>query len=155
MGTFFGAVKLLLLKPNDPIDSVQFLLTFRPFVDLPADVQEAYLVGRLHLLPFPGSLVFWGMKRYRKLQQQLPFALQIPLLHLFERQESPQGIRVPQSGWLHEGEVPSSQSLTQHPAGPPERSCSRNGRTSIDPSRAGGILDAMRMASLRSVASIR
>jgi hypothetical protein len=111
---FLDEVKPLLLNPNEPIDGIQFLLTFRPFVDLPDDVQKAYLGGRLHLLPFPGSLVFWGMKRYRKLQQQLPFAFQIPLLHLFERQESPQRIRVPQSGWLFEGEASPSASDHRH-----------------------------------------
>ena len=96
-------VKLLLLRSDEPVGDIQFLLTFRPFIDLPSAVQNAYLAGTLHLLPFPGSLIFWGMERYRMLQQQLPLAMQIPLLHLFERHEAPQGIRVPQSGWLHEG----------------------------------------------------
>ena len=96
-------VKLLLLRSDEPVGDIRFLLTFRPFADLPPAVQSAYLAGTLHLLPFPGSLIFWGMGRYRMLQQQLPFAMQIPLLHLFERHEAPQGIRVPQSGWLHEG----------------------------------------------------
>ena len=32
-----------------------------------APVQRAYLDGALHLLPFPGSLVFWGVPQYRKL----------------------------------------------------------------------------------------
>ncbi len=98
-----ATVRPLLLRSDEPIGDIRFLLTFRPFADLPPAVQSAYLAGTLHLLPFPGSLIFWGMERYRMLQQQLPFAMQIPLLHLFERHESPQGIRVPQSGWLHEG----------------------------------------------------
>jgi hypothetical protein len=81
---------------------IKYLLTFRPFAALPAGVRRAYLAGELHLLPFPGSLVFWGVPAYFDLQRQLPFALQIPLLHMLNRQESPFGIRIPQSGWLHE-----------------------------------------------------
>jgi hypothetical protein len=81
---------------------VKYLLTFRPFAKLPPAVRRAYLAGELHLLPFPGSLLFWGAPPYRRLQEQLPFAMQIPLLHLFHRHEDPHGLRVPQSGWLHE-----------------------------------------------------
>jgi hypothetical protein len=81
---------------------VKYLLTFRPFGDLPAAVRRAYLAGELHLLPFPGSLVFWGVRDYAALQAQLPLAQQIPLLHLFERAEDPYAVRVPQSGWVHE-----------------------------------------------------
>jgi Peptidase family M28 len=81
---------------------VKYLLTFRPFAALPAGVRRAYLAGELRLLPFPGSLLFWGVPAYFDLQRQLPLALQIPLLHLLPRAENPHGIRVPQSGWLHE-----------------------------------------------------
>ncbi len=42
----------------------KYLLTFRPFGRLPAAVRKAYLAGQLHLLPFPGSLVFWGVPGY-------------------------------------------------------------------------------------------
>src|SRR5205085_11135875 len=84
------------------LSAVTYLLTFQPFDRLPAAVRQAYLAGDLHLLPCPGSLVFWGVADYVKLHRQLPLALQIPFLHLFERQEDPHGIRVPQSGWLHE-----------------------------------------------------
>ena len=69
---------------------------------LPAAVRKAYLGGKLHLLPFPGSLLFWGSPAYAKLIAEVPLAVQIPLLHSIERHESPIGIRVPQSGWLHE-----------------------------------------------------
>jgi len=82
--------------------SVRYLLTFRPFARLPVAVRERYLAGQLHLLPFPGSLVFWGMPTYRGLAAQLPMAVQIPLLHLVPRSGDSDGIRVPQSGWLHE-----------------------------------------------------
>ncbi len=60
------------------------------------------MAGELHLLPFPGSLLFWGIPPYIQLAEQLPMAMQIPLLHSFERHAAPHGIRVPQSGWLHE-----------------------------------------------------
>jgi Peptidase family M28 len=89
-------------NPRRPAQRVKYLLTFRPFGKLPEAVRRAYLAGELNLLPFPGSLVFWGTPWYLKLREQLPFALQIPLLHLFHRHEDPQGIRVPQSGWMHE-----------------------------------------------------
>jgi hypothetical protein len=81
---------------------VKYLLTFRRFGALPAAVRRAYLAGELHLLPCPGSLIFWGVPGYGTLQQQLPLAQQIALLHLIERAEDPHGVRVPQSGWLHE-----------------------------------------------------
>jgi hypothetical protein len=54
------------------------------------------------LLPFPGSLVFWGSEVYRKLAKKLPTALQIPLLPNIARHRIPGGIRVPQSGFIHE-----------------------------------------------------
>jgi len=82
--------------------SVKYLLTFRPFARLPAAVRERYLAGEMRLLPFPGSLVFWGMPTYRGLAAQLPLAAQIPLLRLVPRNGGLDGIRVPQSGWLHE-----------------------------------------------------
>ncbi len=81
---------------------VKYLLTFRPFGELPAGVQQAYVAGELHLLPFPGSLLFWGIPSYAQLREELPFAAQIPLLHTSARHEDPHGIRVPQSGWMHE-----------------------------------------------------
>jgi len=105
---------------------VKYLLTFRPFGKLPAAVRRAYLAGELHLLPFPGSLVFWGAPPYRRLQRQLPFAMQIPLLHLFHRHEDPQGIRVPQSGWLHEPRGHRPEPSDQH--GPIRNSYKRSHR---------------------------
>src|SRR5262249_18325970 len=63
---------------------------------------RAHLAGSLALLPFPGSLLFWGARSYQALEAELRFAIQIPLLHLIARHEAPFGIRVPQSGWLHE-----------------------------------------------------
>jgi hypothetical protein len=81
---------------------VRYLLTFRPFCQLPAGVRKAYLAGELNLLPCPGSLVFWGAPPYLRLQSELPLAVQIPLLHLIGRHEGWKGIRVPQSGWMHE-----------------------------------------------------
>jgi hypothetical protein len=81
---------------------VKYLLTFRPFQHLPGAVRKAYLGGRLHLLPFPGSLVFWHVPGYRHLQRELALAMQISLLSILDRQEHPYGVRVLQSGWLHE-----------------------------------------------------
>jgi hypothetical protein len=92
----------LLWDGRGSVRRVKFLLTFRPFARLPSAVPQAYVAGELHLWPFPGSLLFWGATRYRELQRQLPLAAQIPLLHLLPRCRGPGGVRVPQSGWLHE-----------------------------------------------------
>jgi hypothetical protein len=81
---------------------VKYLLTFQPFARLPAAVRRAYQAGELHLLPFPGSLMFWGTPAYLRLRHELPHAIQLPLLHLFDRHESLYGLRVPQAGWMHE-----------------------------------------------------
>jgi len=64
-------------------------------------VKKAYLSGELHLIPFPGSLCFWGIPGYVQMQRELLTANQIPLLHLVERHEAPYGLRVPQAGWIH------------------------------------------------------
>jgi hypothetical protein len=88
-------------EPED-LSAVKYLLTFRPFVHLPPAVQQAYLTGRLHLLPCPASLVFWGAQDYQRLARELPLALQIPLLFLLHRREAPWGLRIPQAGWLVE-----------------------------------------------------
>ncbi|HEY8021634.1 MAG TPA: M28 family peptidase [Thermoanaerobaculia bacterium] len=91
-----------LWQPGRSLRGVRYLLTFRPFARLPAAVRGAYLAGDLHLLPFPGSLLYWGAPAYAELARELPFARQIPLLHSIERHEGPHGLRVPQSGWMHE-----------------------------------------------------
>src|SRR4029077_18740309 len=90
----------LLFSDAEPIAGVHYLLTFRAFATLPQPVQQAYLAGALHLLPFPGSLVFWGAQPYRRLSRELPLAMQIPLLQAISRHENWHGVRVPQSGWL-------------------------------------------------------
>ncbi len=84
------------------LDTARYLLTFRPFGQLPAAARRRYLAGQLNLLPCPHSLVFWGMPTYRQLTRELPLAMQIPLLRLIPRRGGPDGLRVPQSGWLHE-----------------------------------------------------
>jgi len=91
-----------LMSKDESIEGVRYLLTFRPFGLLPEQVRKAYLAARLHLLPFPGSLIFWGAPNYLKLASRLPLAMQIPLLKVCERHEAPRGLRIPQSGWLHE-----------------------------------------------------
>src|SRR5262245_26464672 len=92
----------LLCGEKSSLRGVRYLLTFRPFALLPAAVRRAYLGGELHLLPFPGSLLFWHIPAYLKLRDELPLATQVPLLHLVARHEAPSGLRIPQSGWLHE-----------------------------------------------------
>ncbi len=96
-----------LLSESGPFDAVRYLLTFRPFASLPEAVRGRYLRGELQLLPFPGSLAFWGMPTFLRLAEGLPQAMQLPLLRLTGRRRGA-GIRVPQSGWLHE---PGSEGL--------------------------------------------
>jgi hypothetical protein len=94
--------KPLLWRTGEPCRGIKYVLTFRPFDQLPEAIQRAYLAGDLHLLPFPGSLVFWGAPPYVAIQNAFPFAMQTPLLQSVARHEDPHGIRVPQSGWMHE-----------------------------------------------------
>ncbi len=94
--------KPYLWAKGDSLRGVKYLLTFTAFSRLPAPVRKAYRQGDLHLLPFPGSMLFWGAAPYVTLSRELPLAIQIPLLHSVERHEAPRGIRVPQSGWMHE-----------------------------------------------------
>lgn len=91
-----------LWSAGHPLQGVKYLLTFRRFAGLPPAVRKAYLAGELHLLPFPGSLLFWDAPVFVRLQRELPFAVQIPLLHSVRRHLAWEGVRVPQSGWLHE-----------------------------------------------------
>jgi hypothetical protein len=92
----------LLLEESAPIGEVKYLFTFRAFGEIPSALRQAYLQGALHLLPFSGSLAFWGVQDCHHLRGQLPLAMQIPLLQAVDRHESPVGLRVPQAGWLHE-----------------------------------------------------
>lgn len=91
----------LLLKEEEPPDRVRYLLTFQPFEQLPQALRENYIAGKLALLPFPGSLVYWGAPTYHHLQHRFPYGTQISLLRMVGRNEGPEGIRVPQSGWFH------------------------------------------------------
>ncbi|MGA2488595.1 MAG: M28 family peptidase [Anaerolineales bacterium] len=94
--------KVFVIQNDSSFEDVRFVLTFRPFMELPDEVKNRYLAGTLNLLPYPGSLVFWGMPTYANLQKELPLAIQIPLLRLVPRNGGPAGIHVPQSGWIHE-----------------------------------------------------
>jgi len=116
----------LMWRQDEPAAAVRFLLTFRPFAGLPEEVRRAYLAGELQLLPFPGSLVFWGAPPYRALARELPLALQIPLLHPIERSEEIHRLRVPQSGWLHEPHADHPEPATEH--GPVRNSFRRTHR---------------------------
>jgi hypothetical protein len=85
-----------------PVGGVKYLLTFRPFGQLPEPVRDAYFKGELHLLPSPASLVFWGAPRYHRLHQEVPLGLQAALAPAVMRHTAPHGLRVPQAGLLHE-----------------------------------------------------
>ena len=102
-----------LMEEEESLSEVRYILTFRPFSTLSSQVREAYLGGKVHLLPFPGSLLFWGTRPYLRLERELPLAMQIPLLSLFERSEELRGLRIPQSGWMHERR-PGRYELDQH-----------------------------------------
>ena len=104
------------------LKGVKYLLSFEPFGTLPETVKKAYLNGSIHLLPFPGSLLFWGVPGYQQMQSELFMSNQIPLLHLVERHEAPYGLRVPQSGWIH---LPSRDNLSPHEGFGPLRSTYR------------------------------
>ena len=97
------------VNDQDGFDQVNYLLTFRPFDKLPDRVKTKYLDGSLHLLPFPGSMVFWGIPEYIRLQETLYDAMQIPMLRLVKRDEGLSGLRVPQSGWVHKPKVPGEK----------------------------------------------
>jgi hypothetical protein len=98
--------------PGESLESVRYLLTFEPFSRLPEIARQSYLQGLVHILPFPGSLLFWGTDGYRRLSRDLPFAVQIPLLQSIGRHESPGGLRVLQSGWMHEART--AEQLLEH-----------------------------------------
>jgi hypothetical protein len=89
-------------KEDSSFLNIKYLLTFRPFSQLPPTIKKNYLKGSLFLIPFPGSLVFWGMPGYLRLRKKLPVTAQIPLLNLVARNRGIGGLRVTQSGWLHE-----------------------------------------------------
>jgi hypothetical protein len=108
------------------LNGVRYLLTFTPFGQLPLNVQDAYQGGDLHLLPFPGSLLLFHAPFYRTLQAELPTAMQIPLLQIIERSEAPRGIRIPQSGWLHQAGAAESRRHTHH--GPMRNTMHRTNR---------------------------
>lgn len=91
-----------ILGERESLRGVKYLLTFRPFGTLPQAIRQAYLAGHLHLLPFPGSLIFWGAPSFLKMQSEFPLAAQIPLLDVCDRHEAVRGLRILQSGWLSE-----------------------------------------------------
>ncbi len=104
----------LKLEDAAPSDGIKYLFTFRPFSQLPEPIRQAYLVGRLHLLPTPASLVFWGTPRILRLHQDLPLGLQAPLVQIMARHRAPHGLRVPQAGLLHADHADSGKTVA-HP----------------------------------------
>lgn len=92
----------LVLDDGASFDGVKYLLTFRPFSQWPEPARRAYLDGKLHALPCPASLVFWGVPRFLRLHQELPLGVQAPLLQMISHCRAGRGLRVPQAGLLHE-----------------------------------------------------
>jgi hypothetical protein len=82
-------------------ENVWYLLTFRPFSQLPAALREKYLTGQLALIPSPFALIQWGMPIYWQAAEVYSLAMQYPILPLVARHDGA-GIRVPQSAWLSE-----------------------------------------------------
>jgi hypothetical protein len=106
--------KEMLYQPREGLAEVRYLLTFRPFANLPAEVREAYLQGRLHLWPFPGSLTFWGMPGFRKLAKELALAMHLPMAVVFPRCNDLHGVRIPQAGYLNEKLLPGETVGHEH-----------------------------------------
>jgi hypothetical protein len=94
--------KRFIEKDDSSFMNVKYLLSFRPFSQMSETLKSKYLSGSLSLIPFPGSLVFWGMPGYLRLKKVLPVTAQIPLLNLVARNRGIGGLRVTQSGWFHE-----------------------------------------------------
>jgi hypothetical protein len=90
-----------LIDDQTAADDVCYLLTFRPFSQLPEPLRRKYLGGQLILVPSPHSLIQWGMPLYHQGAEAYPFAMQYPILPLVARHEGP-GLRVSQSAWLSE-----------------------------------------------------
>ncbi len=92
---------------NDESDfrEIRFLLTFHPFTRLQPEVKKRYLEGNLHLLPCPVSMIPYGSSAYIKMKEQLPMAMQLPVLRLIRRHEGNTGIRIPQSAWMYENSL--------------------------------------------------
>jgi Peptidase family M28 len=97
-----GWTRKFLINSDSSFTNVKYLLTFRPFSEMPEIVKNNYISGSLSLIPFPGSLVFWGMQGYLHLKKDLQVTGQIPLLNLVARNRGIGGLRVTQSGWLRE-----------------------------------------------------
>jgi hypothetical protein len=102
-----------LLTDDHLFSDIKYLITFRPFSLLPETVKSKYLEGTLSLIPFPGSLVFWGMPGYLRLKKTLPVLAQIPLLNLVARNRGMGTMKVTQSGWIHEPH-PDSKDLVMN-----------------------------------------
>jgi hypothetical protein len=103
--------KKFVVREESLFTDLRYLLTFSPFSLLPDTIKKKYLSGNLSLIPFPGSLVFWGMPGYLRLKNDLPVAAQIPLLNLVARNRGVGGFRVTQSGWFHESH-PDNKNIT-------------------------------------------
>lgn len=109
--TLPGWAKNFKTENDSDFSGIKYLLTFIPFSKIPEELRRKYISGELALLPFPGSLVFWGMPGYNKLKKDHPLAGQIPLLNLVARHRGVGSLRVTQSGWLHEPHAESKNQI--------------------------------------------
>ena len=67
----------------------KYLLTFRPFGQLPKNVRRAYLAGDLQLLPFPGCSCSGAQPVSCSCATNCPWPCRFPCSHLFPRRENP------------------------------------------------------------------
>ncbi|MFZ2656077.1 MAG: M28 family peptidase, partial [Victivallales bacterium] len=95
-------------------EKVKYVLTFRPFSEWPELLKTRYLGGKINILPFPGSLIFWGSPHFRGLQGKFAWSQQLPLLRLLRRHHPPYGVWVQQSGWLFDS-LTENEKKSIHP----------------------------------------
>ena len=95
-------------------EKVEYILTFRPFSDWPEPLKIRYLGGKINVLPFPGSLVFWGSPHFRNRQKKFIWSQQLPLLRILRRHHPPYGVWIQQSGWLFDS-LPENEKKNIHP----------------------------------------
>ena len=89
-------------NPGQSLRGVRYLLSFCPFTRLAGGRPPRVPGRRAVLAAVSGQPVVFRPPPYLKLEKELPHAVQIPLLHSLYRHEAPWGIRIPQSGWMHE-----------------------------------------------------
>ena len=81
---------------------MNYLLTFRPSAGCRRAVREGLPRRATAPVAVPRQPLFWGVAGLRKLQAELPLAVQVPLPWPSCPARGAGGFRVPQSGFLHE-----------------------------------------------------